>query len=73
MDANAPVIRHVPPSRSFGALLGGSSRSESYRTNWSVNVSQTVFDWGQFLSLKQAEEAPEDPRDLIRAALLRLR
>src|SRR5690606_14105679 len=39
-----------------GALLGGNSRSESYRTNWSVNVSQTVFDWGQFLSLKQADK-----------------
>src|SRR5690606_29982405 len=23
---------------------------------WSVNVSQTVFDWGQFLSLKQADK-----------------
>lgn len=39
-----------------GALLGGNSRTESYRTNWSVNVSQTVFDWGQFLSLKQADK-----------------
>jgi outer membrane protein len=34
-----------------GALLGGYSRSESYRSNWCVSVNQTVFDYGQFLSL----------------------
>jgi outer membrane protein len=39
-----------------GALLGGNSRSESYRSNWSVSVNQTVFDWGQFLGLKQADK-----------------
>ena len=25
-------------------------------TNWSLNLSQTVFDWGQFVQLKQADK-----------------
>jgi len=25
-------------------------------TNWSLNLSQTVFDWGQFLQLRQADK-----------------
>jgi outer membrane protein len=33
-----------------------SSESDSDSTNLSLSVNQTVFDWGQFLSLKQADK-----------------
>ncbi|HEX7081065.1 MAG TPA: TolC family outer membrane protein [Gammaproteobacteria bacterium] len=33
-----------------------SSERENDSTNWNVNISQTVFDWGQFVTLKQADK-----------------
>lgn len=30
--------------------------SESDQSNWGVNIQQTVFDWGQFVTLKQADK-----------------
>jgi outer membrane protein len=33
-----------------------STDSEQDQTNWGVNIQQTVFDWGQFVTLKQADK-----------------
>src|SRR5690606_5736836 len=33
-----------------------STDSESDADSWSVNINQTVFDWGQFVTLKQADK-----------------
>ena len=35
-------------------ILGTESNSQS--TNYNLSLSQTVFDWGQFLSMKQADK-----------------
>src|SRR5690606_7650281 len=34
----------------------GGTESEGDSTGWNINISQTVFDWGQILSLRQAEK-----------------
>lgn len=33
-----------------------STESDSDTTNWQVNIQQVVFDWGQFVTLKQADK-----------------
>ncbi|MBN1238713.1 MAG: TolC family protein, partial [Gammaproteobacteria bacterium] len=33
-----------------------STDSDSDSTSWGVNIQQTVFDWGQFVTLKQADK-----------------
>jgi outer membrane protein len=33
-----------------------STETDRDSSNWSINLSQTVFDWGQFLGLKQADK-----------------
>lgn len=38
------------------SIVFTSSESESDSSNLSLNLSQTVFDWGQFLSLKQSDK-----------------
>lgn len=40
----------------FPSILFSSSESESESANLSLSLSQTVFDWGQILSLKQADK-----------------
>jgi outer membrane protein len=40
----------------FPSVIFSSSESESESTNLNLNLSQTVFDWGTLLSLKQADK-----------------
>ncbi len=39
-----------------GSLVGTGSQFESDTHGWSVNLNQTLFDWGRFATLKQADK-----------------
>lgn len=40
----------------FPSILFSSSESDSESSSLNLNISQTIFDWGQILSLKQADK-----------------
>ncbi|HEY8521832.1 MAG TPA: TolC family outer membrane protein [Gammaproteobacteria bacterium] len=39
-----------------GEVRGTGQERETDQNSWSLNVTQTVFDWGQFQQLKQADK-----------------
>ena len=39
-----------------GSLVGTGSQFESDTHGWSVSLNQTLFDWGRFATLKQADK-----------------
>jgi len=61
-SAGANTLHSADPNRptnfATGVVDPNISDTEVDRdgSNWSINLSQTVFDWGQFLQLKQADK-----------------
>ena len=51
-DPNPPI----DPVTGLPSVLISNFESESDSTNLNLSISQTIFDWGQILSLKQADK-----------------
>src|SRR5690606_19641468 len=50
-----PIAPQDPiTGENVGGITGYESDSDSF--SWNVNINQTVFDWSQILSLKQADK-----------------
>ena len=59
-----------------GAVVGGSGEQigtatefESDRENWAISLTQTVFDWGQYKTLRQAEKQVTQAETIYQAAM----
>lgn len=62
LSAGAGTVDSKDPNRPTNFATGAvdpnilSTEVERDSSNWSVGLSQTVFNWGQFLQLKQADK-----------------